>query len=99
MSEIIIRKLDTSKMDAVILAFDEGIKEYNNILTTVKLATSNLLLHWSGKGRKAFEKDYDVIFVQLKDIEDILTELYNALTDGLSAYTTADQEIGKQLTR
>lgn len=99
MSEIIIRKLDTSKMDAAILAFKEGIKEYNNIRTTIKLATSDLLLHWSGKGKKAFEKDYDAIFLQLTDIEDILTELHTALVDGLNAYTTSDEEIGKHLAR
>jgi WXG100 family type VII secretion target len=97
MSENIIRKLDTSKMDAAILAFGEGIKEYNNIRSTVKQATSELLLHWSGKGRQAFEKEYDEIFLQLTDIEDILNELYHALVDGLNAYRTTDQELSKNL--
>jgi uncharacterized protein YukE len=99
MQEVVIRKLDTSKMDAAIQAFNEGVKEYNSIRTTVKLATTDLLLNWSGKGRKAFEKDYDAIFLQLTDIEDILYELYNALVDGLSAYITTDQELNKQMTR
>jgi uncharacterized protein YukE len=99
MSEVIIRKLDTSKMDAAILAFSEGVEEYNNIRTTVKLATTNLFLNWSGKGKKAFEKDYEAIFVQLTDIEDILYELYNALVDSLSVYITTDEALNKQMTR
>lgn len=97
MSETIIRKLDTSKMDAAIRAFDEGIKEYNSIRTAVERATTELFLDWTGKGRKAFEKDYETIYVQLKDIEDILYELYHALADGLAAYITTDEGIGKQL--
>jgi uncharacterized protein YukE len=99
MSETIIRKLDTSKMDAAILAFSEGVEEYNSIRTTVKLSTTDLLLNWKGKGRKAFEKDYEAIFVQLKDIEDILYELYNALVDGLSTYIATDEQLNKQMTR
>lgn len=99
MSESVIRKLDTGKMDAAIKAFSEGVKEYNNIRTTVKLATTNLFLDWSGKGRNAFEKDYEAIYIQLKDIEDILYELYNALVDGLSAYISSDEALNKKMTR
>ncbi len=99
MSDAIIRKLDTGKMDAAIQAFSEGVEEYNSIRTKVKLTTTNLFLSWSGKGRKAFEKDYEAIFVQLTDIEDILYELYNGLVDGLSAYISTDLELNKQLTR
>ena len=98
MSEVIIRKLDTSKMDAAIQAFSDGVKEYNSIRTDVKLATTELFLNWNGKGRTAFEKDYQAIFVQLTDIEDILYELYNSLVDGLSVYISTDQEINKQMT-
>lgn len=99
MNEAIIRKLDTSKMDAAILAFSEGVEEYNSIRTTVKLSTTDLFLNWSGEGRKAFEMDYETIFVQLTDIEDILYELYNSLVDGLSVYISADEELNKQMTR
>lgn len=99
MSDTIIRKLDTSKMDAAIKAFDEGVKEYNSIRTAVKLATTNLFLNWTGKGRNAFEKDYEAIYIQLKDIEDILYELYNALVDGLSAYITTDEALNKKMTQ
>ena len=99
MSESVIRKLDTSKMDAAIKAFSEGVKEYNNIRTTVKLATTNLFLYWSWKGRNAFEKDYEALYIQLKDIEDILYELYNALVDGLSAYISSDEALNKKMTR
>lgn len=99
MADVIIRSLDTSKIDGAIQAFSEGIEEYNNIRTKVKLDTRTLFLSWNGKGRKAFEKDYEVIYVQLTDIEDILYELYNALVDGLSAYISTDLELNKQLTR
>lgn len=99
MADVIIRSLDTNKMDAAIQVFSEGVEEYNSIRTKVKLATTNLFLNWNGKGRRAFEKDYEAIFVQLTDIEDILYELYNALVDGLSAYVSTDLELNKQLTR
>jgi uncharacterized protein YukE len=97
-SEGSIRKLDTSKMHSAILSFESGIKEYNDIKTKVELTTTELFLHWQGKGKTQFEKDYTTIYRQLTDIEDILYELYNALIDGESTYVSVDQEISKRMT-
>lgn len=94
-----IRSLDTSKMHSAILAFEGGIKDYNSIRTKVELATTELFLHWQGKGKTQFEKDYTTIYRQLTDIEDILYELYNALIDGESTYISVDQEISKKMTK
>ena len=94
-----IRHLNTSKMDSAIKAFQEGIKEYNDIRTKVELVTTSLFMHWQGKGKKQFEKDYTTIYRQLTDIEDILYELYNALIDGESTYISTDQQISKNITQ
>lgn len=93
-----IRELDTDKMNLARLSFESGIKEYISIKTNVELSTTELFLHWKGKGKTQFEKDYTTIYRQLTDIEDILYELYNALIDAESTYISVDQEISKKMT-
>lgn len=93
-----VTHLDTQKFKDTIAAFNKGIDDYNSIKDDVERTTTNLFLNWQGEGKKQFEKDYTTIFQQLKDIADIMYELYNTLVDAEATYIEADEQAAKLLT-
>ncbi len=92
-----VEYLDTNTFSSTIEIFKNGIQEYNGIINDVKTTTDNLFLGWKGEGRIQFEKDYNVIYQQLTDIEDMMYELYQALIDAQAAYILTDEEVAKML--
>jgi len=89
--------LNTKYFHEAIDAFKNGDIEYNNIKNSVQKTTNDLMNNWKGEGREQFEKDYNVIFQQLKDVGDILNDLYESIVDAEAKYIETDEAIGKKL--
>jgi len=60
----------------------------------MKSHTDTLLGTWDGEGRNQFETQYTLMEQQLKDISDVLYEIYEALVDAQAAYIDADEAVG-----
>ncbi|SDI35940.1 WXG100 family type VII secretion target [Pseudobutyrivibrio sp. 49] len=97
-SEGNLEYLDSKAFGAAIEKFSKGVTTYNDIIEGIKTTTSTLLENWKGEGRTQFEKDYNVIFLQLKDIGDILYDLRDALISAQAEYETTDDTYAKSLT-
>ena len=96
-SEGQVEFLDSSVFSSVISKFTEGIQTYDKVLNGVKRDTETLFESWLGEGRTQFEKDYNTIFLQLKDIGDVLYDLREALIKAEEEYYKTDDSIGKKI--
>lgn len=98
-SEGHVEHLDTHKFESSINAFKDGVVEYDRITTGVMQTTNNLMCNWKGEGKTQFEKDYNVIYLCLKDISEIMYELRDALIDAEAEYIKTDEECAKSFTQ
>lgn len=92
-----IRTLDTSKMSHAIESFETGVKQYSDIKTRIERSTNELFQYWEGEGRISFEKNYLRTYQQLKDIQDILKDLCNALIVSDETYISTDKKISNRM--
>lgn len=77
---------------------DAKIKEFDQIIADIREQTNTLLQAWHGEGKKQFELDYNTIFQQLEDVDDVMYDLYDSLVDADAEYVLADEEIAKKMT-
>lgn len=77
---------------------DAKVKEFDQIISDIQTQTNTLLRSWHGKGRTEFELDYNTIFQQLEDVDDVMYDLYNSLVDATAEYVLADEELAKKMT-
>lgn len=96
-SEGNVEYLDSKAFGGAIDKFTSGVRKYDEIIEGIKTTTNTLLDNWKGEGKTQFEKDYNVIFLQLKDIGDILYDLRDALINAQVEYETTDDTYAKQL--
>ena len=60
----------------------------------------NILIHINlNQVKTQFEKDYNVIYLCLKDISEIMYELRDALIDAEAEYIKTDEECAKSFTQ
>lgn len=93
-----VRYLNTKQFADTANALKTAIAEYINIKDGVRTTTTNLFINWEGQGRSQFEKDYNIIFRQLSDIEDVLYDLRDTLIEAEATYIKADQALAKEFT-
>lgn len=91
----IIRYLESQYISNAAKKLAVCIKKYDNIVCDIEKSTAQLLADWHGKGKNAFEKDYNTVYRQLKDISDIMYELREQLIDAEATYIKTDEEIAK----
>ncbi len=93
-----VRYLNTKQFADTANALKTAIAEYISIKDDVRDTTTNLFINWEGQGRSQFEKDYNIIFRQLSDIEDVLYDLRDTLIEAEATYIKADQALAKEFT-
>ena len=89
--------LDSQKLLDAAKKIDTNIVKYQEIIRNVNKVSNDLISSWRGEGRNEFEKDYNVIYRQMEDINDIMLDLYNALVDSDASYVQGDENIAKSL--
>lgn len=90
-----VEYLESQALITAAKQFDDFVKNFNQYIKDINSVTDELLLSWHGEGRTEFEKDYSTIYRQLKDISDVLYELYDALIDADATYVQTDEDIAK----
>lgn len=89
--------VDTDALIACRQAFDNAMKEYKAHKDDIKTAVDDLLEHWEGDGRTAFEKDYRLLTNQLEDLMDVLLDLRKGIVDAETSFIEADAEVSKNI--
>ncbi len=92
-----VRHLEVDGLKDTGLNFKNSVKKFEVYVGDMKKHTNTLLSTWDGKGRDQFETQYTLMEGQLKDISDVLYEIYEALVDAQVAYIDADEAVGKQI--
>lgn len=79
------------------LTLDDQIKRFDDIIQNVSSNTNSLIEHWHGEGKTQFTTDYNTIFRQLEDVDDVMYDLYDSLIDASAQYALADEELAKKM--
>lgn len=93
-----VEYLNSAAFNEAIEAFKNACERYKNAKQSVENATRQLLNRWEGLGATQFEKNYEIIYMQLEDILELMYEMYNGLIEAQSEYLLTDQELSKQFT-
>jgi uncharacterized protein YukE len=92
-----IEKIDTKDFAEAIAGFENAVAIYREARKRVFDSTEKLLYGWSGKGKNAFEKQYDQLKTKLTDEEDNLITIKEDLQDCMQAYVDWDAQLTGQL--
>lgn len=90
-----VTHLDTISFNSTILAYNGYIQRFERIVEDVDRITGQVLSHWDGVGRDAFEKDCKQVQINLKDVAEIMYDLRDALTNAHAEYMKADNSLSK----
>lgn len=89
--------VNTESINECRKAFDDAMTAYKNHKDDIKGIVDDLLDHWEGDGRKAFEKDYKLLTRQLEDLMDVLLDLRKGIVDAEAQFIEADTQVGKNI--
>ncbi|MBC8060466.1 MAG: WXG100 family type VII secretion target [Clostridiaceae bacterium] len=92
-----VKSIDTKDFDGAIEKFKGAINIYREARERVFDSTEKLLYTWEGKGKDAFEKQYDQLKTKLKDEEDNLNTIKEDLEDCRQAYVDWDEKMTGEL--
>lgn len=92
-----LQHVDTEAMSNARAAFDNAVNEYRRRKDDFKHIVEELLDHWDGDGKAAFEKDYDLLYHQLEDLQDVLLDLRKGLIDAQESFIQTDAEVSKSI--
>lgn len=90
-----VKHLDTGNFNATVTAYANYIKQFEAIAHDVNSTCRTMVENWKGKGCDAFEKDYMQVQLNLKDISDIMYDLYEGLTGAHAEYMKTDAALSK----
>lgn len=92
-----VESIDTRCFKATQDTFKTAIDNFQAERENIQTTTNNLLEVWQGEARNTFESKYDLFSDKMKDLQDVLTDFYNALLDAEMAYRETDEELGKEI--
>lgn len=75
------------------------VESYKNVNKEVNTITNTIKDNWVGKGRNAFESQYNLLIKKIDDFGDTLVDIYDALVDAESAYEESDLNIHNEFQR
>ena len=74
-----VKHLDTKDFDSMVTKMRGYINDFTEIKNHFNKTARELLEHWEGKGRNAFQTDYTEVQLNLEDLTDIkVNNLYKA---------------------
>lgn len=92
-----VKHLDTKEFDTIITQMRGFIVEFTDIKTHFNQTARELIEHWEGKGRNAFQKDYTEVQLNLEDLTDIMSDIADSIVEAEKAYFTGDSEFAKNI--
>ena len=94
-TEIVSGHIEESDIQAAIKKIQEVAMSYKEIRNTVDQTTRTAKQNWVGKGRDAFENQYDILICKIKDFGDTLDEICDGLINADAAYQEADNSLNR----
>ncbi len=92
-----LQHVDTDAMSSARTAYDNALSAYRSRKDDFKHIIEELLDHWEGDGKAAFEKDYKLLYRQLEDLQDVLMDLRKGLIDAQETFIQTDAEVSKSI--
>ncbi len=85
--------IDTEKIHECYMRMKNIVAQYETSRKSVTDLRTRIEDNWVGEGRKEFEIEFNILISKVKDFEDVLKDLYNALVDSEVAYKEADVDL------
>lgn len=98
-AEIVSGHIEESDIQAAITKIQQIAMSYKEIQSTVNKTTLTAKQNWVGKGRDAFENQYDILICKIKDFGDTLEEICDGLIGADAAYQDADNSLMRSYTK
>lgn len=92
-----VKSIDTKDFDEAINKFSGAINMYREARERIFHSTEALLAVWEGKGKDAFQREYDLLKTKLKDEEDNLNVIKEDLEDCRQTYIEWDKQTSTRL--
>lgn len=92
-----VKSLDTNIMNESIISIQEQVKLFEEARKNIDSTTNDLLSQWVGESRNSFEKKYQLLSRNLKDIGDSLYDFYDSIVNSATSYIEADEELSKKI--
>ena len=87
-------KLDTRCFDRALEKKEKIIESYNSLNTEYDTCIKKLMQNWKGKGADAFQQDALTVKRNIVGIYEILTLMFDTLTDCRQIFEECDQGLG-----
>lgn len=92
----IVKRLNTTCFNDTIKMYKDAILNFEKIVEDVNIICEKVVNHWKGKGRDAFNHDYQQVQINLKDVTDIMYEIRDVLIQAHAEYMKADEALAKR---
>lgn len=77
--------------------FLDAATSTNTIQTDIKTASEALLNAWKGKGKDAFDHEYQIIYKNMYTYSEVLTDISKELADIAKQFADQDSSIKDEL--
>ena len=91
-----VNRLDTKSFTDTISAYTNARTEFGNIITGVDTTTNTLVDRWRGKGSDAYQKDFQQVRLNLKDVSEIMDNISDALRTAHEEYMATDSALSNE---
>ena len=92
-----VKHLDTKDFDSMVTKMRGFINDFTEIKNHFNKTARELLEHWEGQGRNAFQTDYTEVQLNLEDLTDILSDIADSLIEAEKTYLSGDSEFAKNI--
>ena len=87
-------KLDTRSFDRALEKKNRIVESYNNLNKEYDDCVKKLMENWKGSGAEAFQQDALTVKRNIVGIYDILTLMFDTLTDCREIFAECDKGLG-----
>jgi WXG100 family type VII secretion target len=88
--------IDTQQIYVAHRQIKEIVEAYKDVNKEVSDITIKIQENWVGKGRNAFESQYNQLIRKIEDFGDTLQEIYDALVQSEAEYETVDDSLRQE---
>lgn len=97
--DIVSGHIEESDIQAAIEEMTAIALSYREIQEKVNSTTRTVKENWVGKGRVAFESQYNILIRKIEDFGDTLEEICDSLIEADKQYQKADNEMSRSYTK
>lgn len=98
-ANVVSGHIEEADIQEAIKKIQQVAMSYKEVQKTINSTTLKAKENWVGKGRNAFENQYNILIRKIDDFGDTLDEICDGLINADAAYQEADNSLGRSYTK